>query len=868
MRPLILICLVLFSGISSADNIKSALKYYEKKDFERAEEQLLRVIDKEEFAPGAYYLYSLLYTNKKFRLYSTDSAYASINLSLAHFDSLDNKELDRLDKQGITRKTLIQQQKEVELLAFEETREKDEVESYVHFLKVYNTSQYAANALFLRDQKAFNDAEKEKDYRLFKRFMEQYPDSEFYEKAENNYERLYYYEKTADQTLVSYVTFLEEHPTSFYRDEAATHIYDILTATNTTFDLENFLLVYGDTKKASQVINRLYHLYSPDKRSQFYENANISVAMKDSVKRVETINLNPLVATFLEDGYAFMTNDFNHVILNGIDSIPSTYLCHEIQKDYLIISKMNRKLLINRQGKIIYSDDFIGVQELIAGWLKVNTPNGVRVVHKSSLLLSDLYFEDVDIMGNGLIKFKLDGKWGIRSITDQPILKANYDEIFSLENFVVLVKGNRLGVTSKARLLSTLDQEKIKINLEYEDVELINEKFVLCFKGDKETVLNENLEKTIELKRQNIYSIHDKWYVKDPDGYTIFEEDFDPTFNYFFEDLRYNEDFVSLKRNGQWSLFHLDELTPIALQIDSVQLLGANYAQLFSNDSVFIFFNDSTVYQIPFGSTLSMVSNEGDLENFLEVGHDSKTVLFSFEGDTLFSSKFTDLNYLGDSLFIVSKGNYKGVINKSGQVIIDTNYEAIAFGNNENILLVRNEKFGNYNLMQQQVIATKYSSKPILINDSLLAVETNGSYFLLDEKGEKITNQVYEEVKRINDKTIGIRVEDKWSIKDVVSDSILVADLDDLIKVEKGNNTFFRLTKDNRYGIFSTKYGEILHPVFDNIRDIGVQSNLFKTELFLPEAEAFLAVFYDQQGNILKKQLVDQLEYDKFFCLN
>jgi hypothetical protein len=608
-------------------------------------------------------MYAILFVDPKFRLYDIDSAYYFINRSLAQFDSIELKEREKLSKSGVSTEDLINQKEKIEALAFNRAQEINDVSSYQSFLNTYGPSLYIDRVIYLRDKKAFENAQAKDDYKEYLGFMEDYPESSFYQEAQELYELRYFESKTSDQKLVSFVSFLEEHPASFYREEAAKAIYDMLTASNEKEDMENFLLAYDDTQIAKDVINRYFHICSAlQLEDDFFLNDRIPQSVKDSIRQLMVLQKQPLVATYQEGKYQLFSKDFKSRLFEDIDSVPPTYLCSEIRSDYLVVENDGTRAVMNRNGEEIYQGYFKEVRDLGLGWLLIEEELGFRLIHKSGISGGRVYPE-LRLLSGALVMYREGQRWGLKSITDQDLVKAQYDDIYEEGSFIIFVKGSRKGVSNKETILSVLNGNKLKINMVYEDVELINNTFLLCFKGDKETVLNDRLEETIELKRQNIYALKDKWYVKDPDGYTIFEEDFKPTFNLYFEDLLYNDDYLSLKKEGTWSIFHLDSLKPLVLNADSIALLGGNFAQVFSDDSVYLYINDSINMDISAGQNLSYLSTDNNDEFYLLISEaKGKNMVVGSDGKLLFETEFRDITYLGDSLFQVARFNRKGVI--------------------------------------------------------------------------------------------------------------------------------------------------------------------------------------------------------------
>jgi hypothetical protein len=209
------------------------------------------------------------------------------------------------------------------------------------------------------------------------------------------------------------------------------------------------------------------------------------------------------------------------------------------------------------------------------------------------------------------------------------------------------------------------------------------------------------------------------------------------------------------------------------------------------------------------------------------------------------------------------------VIDHQGGVLIQPKYDVLQLIENGNILLVKQSKFGVHITTSGKTLLPKYDVRPLIINDSMIVVSESDEYLLVDPNGEKLNSTSYKQVIKINSSVMAYVLDETWTVHYLPTDSVLSQDIESIELYGSKYQTYCLIEKNNRVGIMSIENLVFLSPVYNKIENIGSTDEvLFKAEMFIPEAGTYLAVFYDYDHNVLQKLLVDQSDYDKFFCLN
>ena len=73
--------------------------------------------------------------------------------------------------------------------------------------------------------------------------------------------------------------------------------------------------------------------------------------------------------------------------------------------------------------------------------------------------------------------------------------------------------------------------------------------------------------------------------------------------------------------------------------------------------------------------------------------------------------------------------------------------------------------------------------------------------------------------------------------------------------------------KEEKFGVVSNTKGLIIEPTFNDILNIGsLEEPVYFTEKYIPEAEFYIVIYYNSRGEILRKQVFTDEEYDKIYC--
>ena len=174
------------------------------------------------------FLQAQIYSNKKFKYFDINKAHEYIKVTEEKFAEIKNKkELDKLLTYKVNKSNIQRVKINIIKTAFEKAKIDNIAQSWKEFLRDFN-----------------------------------YPDNKYYKKAKTAYESTKF-DKT-NNSLESYLAFIEKYPESQYSKEAQDSVYSLCTKKQTVKQYEAFIKKYPENKNVEDAYKQIYSIMSWD----------------------------------------------------------------------------------------------------------------------------------------------------------------------------------------------------------------------------------------------------------------------------------------------------------------------------------------------------------------------------------------------------------------------------------------------------------------------------------------------------------------------------------------------------------------------------------------------------------------------------
>jgi len=852
-----------------ADQNKLALKALEKGDFEEVEERLTKSLEKDVVNPGAKFIYSLLYVTDSFPRYNIDSAYYFVLKAITDFEFSDEKVLKELEKNEITQTDFESQKLKIEELAFQRAVEKNTILDYEYFIDHYTTASQVNQATSRRNQLAYDQIRAVNSWQAYASFIKDYPKAEQVPLAQREYERLLYQEHTDDGKLKSLENFLARYPDNEHRSKTEYKILKIKGGLNRPEDYLQFMESYPESKHNREVARRLFHIDRDFYDLKYFSDYAGTGSFRDSLQNVNDQKNSFLVPFYENSQYGFINSTGEIVLPPKYEYIKEDYLCGNILSDVLEVRENGKLQLVNHLGEPVYLGGFDVATDLGAGLVKLRKNGKYGIWHKAGIDILPATYDEIELLKHNLLKVRSGSLWGLFSVFGDELLAPQFDDVYLVDGYWVFEKDGLLAVVNLEYLEPLTDNESIILNFNYDEVELVKDKYLLCYSGDYESLINPDLDLIINSSDQTIIPMQDDWLVKRDSGYSYFYEENGSFLQDSFRDVSFSRGWFAFKRDSVWTLLSEGFGFEPQFQLDSARIWNDNIAYFQKEDAKHIAFFPQITITLDEEDDVRLLGTpqKQDSSQYLLVKNKNSHKVYSESGELKFTINYDDIDYLSQGYFSFEERRKKGILNEVGEVVLEPTFDAIGQVKDSLAPVLLKGEFGLYNLSSEFMIEPAYKKKLEKYGKRYLIGLGEDGYSFLDMAGEEMSEFSFTKIEYWNDEIALVRQDNVWSLFDIESDQTQLENIQSFEYMKNDEEKIAYILTDRGFGVYSNQRGEILPSSFNDIMNLGtVNKPLYFAEKHVPEAGFYLVVYADANGETLKSQAFRENEYEKIVC--
>jgi hypothetical protein len=826
-----------------------ALKNLQRQKWQRAYELLTKATSKDSLNVTAKYVFAQYFFSGDNPAFNLDSAYRHVMGALNDFESSTKKERDKLARFPVDSLLLHHLKEQIEQTAFGESKHIRTEQSWINFIDKFPTSAYIPNAKQQRDSLAFEFARRENTYIAFHDFLKKYPEAVQFKAAEAIYEKLLLEAKTADQTLESFERFLNDYPSSHYRSFVEQTIFEYLTASADYNHLVNFIRNYPDNPFAGKAKNILFHLISENERTSKWPAEFTS----DSLAEVMSLEESYLVPFFKNKKYGFMNSEGAEVIGPELDSLHGWYFCGNVDDDFISLPSK----VIARTGTCIWNSGVKKIDDIGFGFLILDNDECKSVVHKSGFQVGPDCIDEATILNGRFAALRAHNKWSLFTLSGR-LLKNDLDNVFCIKD-VVCFKRNNVMTLATASSLAALPANSATEPIEYDEVRPWDNNLIFVRKQHQSGLLDQNLKTVVPLSETTLTAGFFGVISSSPSGIKLYSADDSITFKNFVA----REPWLAVK-DSVWRLVDPRSFANLSSPFDTIVFFGPFPAGERA-DSSFIFFNRSTLWKGPKPNSIEFI--QGRDSSYLSIEQKGRKSLYNHRGQKLFTGAFDKIQFVANGLFIVYRNDKKGLITSTGKLLLPFAYDAIGMANDGTLSLLKSSKFGLYDYVRKKQIHPSYAKNLVRYNEKVITASREGLYGFIDWDNKPISKFEFKEVRYWNDTTALVKKE-TWMLYEIKTASILLDKIKDFTMIRDEQNEKLAIVyQDTDHGVLHSRNGTIIPISYSDIINVGsAEKPLYFTEKHVEEASLFVVIYYNAQGEALRKEIYDPEDYDKIYC--
>lgn len=478
--------------------------------------------------------------------------------------------------------------------------------------------------------------------------------------------------------------------------------------------------------------------------------------------------------------------------------------------------------LMDAEEKLLLDYKYTNLSFLKTGGLKAQLNSGWRYLDPIDYKESRQVYEDLNSFSEDVIRFKLDGKWGLMDVAGKVLLQNNYARINSLSkgSAIIQTSDRKYGLVSKdGTMLLPVEYDEMKGLRVFISAKKNDTYFFYDYSGNR--ILSDNngpIKKTGPCDLFLSTAIDSLFSLQYLDAQSVFGD-------VLFQKIKTVSDNALLAEiNDAWYLYPLDKSVPVG-----------------PYKSVQGFLNGRAIVQSEKSGKYFMINSDGQVftEEYDEIKKQNTTYLFKQNEKWGISSDLENINTVYDKVRMVdyhnlifevqSDGKY-GLV-KDGEVILPVEYDKIkgdfVYGGvlevwKDDVLSVVNNK-GKI-LTKPKINFVDYSKYGL----TLLSTETG--FGMIDNDLEFVAEPVYEDIRSFNDgKRCAVKKNGLWGFIDRQGEYVIEPKFKSVLDFSSGHDVTgvedtagWHLMTDK--GVFLTKY------TYSEIKLLSGANNYFQVK--------------------------------------
>lgn len=835
---------------------KTALKNIDNQRWEKAETKLRKALGRHAVNPSIRYVLSVFFFQPENPSFNLDSAYHYAVTALDDYAFSFGRERDRLNRLSVDSLRLTALRAKIDSTAFEVARKANTEVAYLSFLRHFPSSVQRDLAEQLRDEVAFQDAVKENSHESLLDYLNRYPNAQRAPEARTLYELLLYQAHTKDQRLSSYESFLRDHPETPFRKEVNRHIFEISTAEGSAESFLTFTTRYPASDFVKRARQMAFHILAEADKPEWPPHF-----LNDSLQHLLTVNNTYLVPVLKNNLYGFIDEYGKEVLPPVFKSIDPGYLCGYVTNEILAVNGQ----LVSRVGSRVYPGPAEEITDMGLGLLKIKSGPVVKVIHKAGFLLHDS-IEDARIICNRYTAVKKNAAWRLHTLTGRLLEDRSWDDITAFQDVLVFTRGDKYFITPKDRVSRCAGGTPLELSEPFDDVKPWPENLVWGRSGQYQGVLKPSLDGLVGFDMHSLTKAFFGAIAAVPNGFVLYN--WQGKKSGTFGRVKLFGERVAVKKNQSWYLFDPRAQEFVSRGYDSLSaagpfvlgFLGDTLTVHFDGENTAAFFRPQNVLFIP----------GKDSTSFLMVQENAREkIVYDLRGRKLFSAAVDALEYAGQGVFVVTRKDKKGLVNMEGEILLSPEFDAIGSAKDEVLSILRNKRFGSYSLKHRKLIKPQYDRNILPYGPALLTTFRDGYYGFLGWDNKPVSAFQFDEIQYWDDSVALVKKGTLWSLYDVASGQTRESNIRKIIMVKDSDQEKIAIVqKENHYGVISNRRKVLIPVTFSDIRNLGSPDEpLYFTEKHIREASLFIVIYYDRDGNMLRKEIYDDAtEYDRIYC--
>jgi hypothetical protein len=695
MRRFIVIILILLPVFAIAGKLEKGFEALRVYNYFRAQQLFIQCEDRH--PAGAHYGLAEIYSNNKNPFYEIARAHHQVLSARWSYATSSVKEKIRLQKLGVNDSVMNLLEQRIDTLAYKEAEKIHTVASFNTYIEEYCGSTLVDDAVMIRNEIAFNEAEQNNSWEAFRDFISLYPEAIQVPVAQAAYDRRLFETLTADSTLTSYVNFIRDHGDNPFRGEAEDMVYKLSVPNFSVAEYHQFIKTYPQNRNVPDAWKSLYQLYTSDGSSTTIAQFWITYPdfpFKETIKEDLRLSMTVFYPVRENDKWGFADS-------TGKNLIACKYEWVEPFSEGVAAVGMNGKCgYINKNGTVAIPFQYDEGEKFNRGLAQVVANGKTGLSDKAGNFVVKPVYDEIGEFRQARARVVREGKCGFIDMMGNEVVPCRYEAVGDFSEGLAYVRDSskygyidregRIAISPQYEWAEPFDQNsarvkkdgmygliyytgQILIPCEYTYIGSFSEGMALLVKDGICGYVRRNGKIAVELKydynrtmlgespfvngRAKVL-LKDKFGMIDTAGKIIVPREYD--------DLgAYREGLFPAKKKDKWGF------------VDAQMKLKVPYTY---------------EYAWAFSNGIARVRKDG-LIGFIDV-----------KGKELIAPQYKEATDCVNGYMQVKTDTGWGLLDAKGSSILPCKYDKIEFISPYELRIEKNEKFGYYHLIRHEFI--------------------------------------------------------------------------------------------------------------------------------------------------------------------
>lgn len=377
-------------------NTKSGYKALHIYDYFKAKKHFEKA-SKKETAPAQYGLAKIYFqTDNPF--HDIYKSYNALRLADSAYLSVKKKQSQKWAIFGCDYYEILALKQRVSSELYQICKTKNTIQDYQNFIDSNHLALQIKDAIRNRDSLEFEEAIASEKSSDVADFMKLRPNSHLKDLAQTKFYDFQFLEVTKDQSLLSYVSFIDWHPESPYLRTAQDKVFELETAQHRLEDYERFIQTYPLSPHVDSAWHLLYDKYTLDYSKESIE-AFLNAYPEYPFKEQAQVELDLLSEMFVPNK---INGKWGFTGLDNTIKIKAAYDYVSVFDEGLALVEINGKYgFINKLGAFVIPAIYDEADVFSEGLAVVSKDEKLGVIDRSGQLILPFEFEDIGRQKSG-----------------------------------------------------------------------------------------------------------------------------------------------------------------------------------------------------------------------------------------------------------------------------------------------------------------------------------------------------------------------------------------------------------------------------------------------------------------------------------